>query len=247
MEIVRRKSIKKKTIINVKQKRKSMDEIIINFAEKLNKKLYQGNSMNEISFNPTKELRDLILFILKKSIRNQNDILIIRYYLTNFPGFITTLNISEDFNDPQEIMQKISIFIQCEFIKKNNIVCLNGQIGDKFYLLFSGSVSVLIPNSYNKKMTSEEFMGYLINLYDLKEYDLIHKSINSNRKILDSSFTKQILEMEKHCQDIKKLSNYSNEEITINEYIDRLIPKETSNTNECMEFTLWKYIKVIDL
>ena len=247
MEIVRRKSIKKKTIINVKQKRKSMDEIIINFAEKLNKKLYQGNSMNEISFNPTKELRDLILFILKKSMRNQNDILIIRYYLTNFPGFISTLNISEDFNDPQEIMQKISIFIQCEFIKKNNIVCLNGQIGDKFYLLFSGSVSVLIPNSYNKKMTSEEFMGYLINLYDLKEYDLIHKSINSNRKILDSSFTKQILEMEKHCQDIKKLSNYSNEEITINEYIDRLIPKETTNSNESMEFTLWKYIKIIDL
>ena len=55
MEIVRRKSIKKKTIINVKQKRKSMDEIIINFAEKLNKKLYQGNSMNEISFNQTKK------------------------------------------------------------------------------------------------------------------------------------------------------------------------------------------------
>ena len=146
MEIVRRKSIKKKTIINVKQKRKSMDEIIINFAEKLNKKLYQGNSMNEISFNPTKELRDLILFILKKSIRNQNDILIIRYYLTNFPGFISTLNISEDFNDPQEIMQKISIFIQCEFIKKNNIICLNRKIVDKIYIIFSRSVSVLIPN-----------------------------------------------------------------------------------------------------
>ena len=247
MKVFRRKSIKKKTLINVKQKRKSMDEEVIALSENLNKKLYQGHSMNEISFNPSKELRDLVLFVLKKSIRNQNDILIIRYYLTNFPGFITTLNISEDFNDPQEIMQKISVFIQCEFIKKDTIVCLNGQLGDKFYLIFSGSVGVLIPNSYTKKMTPEEFMGYLINLYDLKEYDLIHKSINSNRKILDSSFKKQILEMEKNCQNITNLSNYKSEEINMNDYIDRLIPKETSNTNECMEFTLWKYIKVIDL
>jgi CRP-like cAMP-binding protein len=247
MKVFRRKSIKKKTIINVKQKRRSMDEEVIALSENLNKKLYQGHSMNEITFNPSKELRDLVLFVLKKPIRNQNDILIIRYYLTNFPGFITTLNISEDFNDPQEIMQKISVFIQCEFIKKDTIVCLNGQLGDKFYLIFSGSVGVLIPNSYTKKMTPEEFMGYLINLYDLKEYDLIHKSINSNRKILDSSFKKQILEMEKNCQNITNLSNYKSEEINMNDYIDRLIPKETSNINECMEFTLWKYIKVIDL
>ena len=101
MKVFRRKSIKKKTIINVKQKRRSMDEEVIALSENLNKKLYQGHSMNEITFNPSKELRDLVLFVLKKPIRNQNDILIIRYYLTNFPGFITTLNISEDFNDPQ--------------------------------------------------------------------------------------------------------------------------------------------------
>ena len=106
MLLGRRKSIKRKTIINVKQKRKSTDETVSAFAENLYKKLLLGISLNEIPFQNSKDMRDLILYILEKPLRNQNDILVIRFFLTNFPGFIQTLNISKNFNDPQEIMQK---------------------------------------------------------------------------------------------------------------------------------------------
>ena len=78
MKVFRRKSIKKKTLINVKQKRKSMDEEVIALSENLNKKLYQGHSMNEISFNPSKELRDLVLF--NKFSRIYNNIKYIRRF-----------------------------------------------------------------------------------------------------------------------------------------------------------------------
>ena len=248
MILGRRKSVKKKTIINVKQKRKSTDETVSHFADNLYKKLNAGVSMNEIPFQDTKELRDLLLFILEKPLRNQNDIIVIRYFLTNFPGFISALNIAENFNDPQEIMQKISVFLEYERLKKNQVVCLNGQLGDKFYLIIDGCVAVLVPGNYTMMMTPDEFMGYLYNLYELREYDLIHKSISSNRKNLDYSYTKQIIDLEKQCQNIKNLTNYINEEISISSYIDRLIPIETTkDSKESHEFILWKYIRVVDL
>ncbi len=244
----RRKSVKKKTIINVKQKRKSTDETVSHFADGLYKKINAGVLMNEIPFQDTKDLRDLLLFILEKPLRNQNDMIVIRYYLTNFPGFISTLNLAENFHDPQEIMQKISVFLEYERLKQNQIVCLNGQLGDKFYLIIDGCVAVLVPVNYTMMMTTDEFMGYLYNLYELREYDLIHKSISSNRKYLDSSYTKQIIDLEKQCQNFKNLTNYINEEIPISEYINRLIPIETTKDSKYShEFVLWKYIRVVDL
>ena len=244
----RRKSVKKKTIINVKQKRKSTDETVSHFADGLYKKINAGVLMNEIPFQDTKDLRDLLLFILEKPLRNQNDMIVIRYYLTNFPGFISTLNLAENFHDPQEIMQKISVFLEYERLKQNQIVCLNGQLGDKFYLIIDGCVAVLVPVNYTMMMTTDEFMGYLYNLYELREYDLIHKSISSNRKYLDSSYTKQIIDLEKQCQNFKNLTNYINEEIPIFEYINRLIPIETTkDSKDSHEFVLWKYIRVVDL
>ena len=248
MLLGRRKSIKKKTIINVKQKRKSTDETVSAFAENLYKKLLLGISLNEIPFQNSKDMRDLILYILEKPLRNQNDILVIRFFLTNFPGFIQTLNISKNFNDPQEIMQKIAVFLQYEYLPKNHIVCLNGQLGDKFYLIFEGSVAVLVPNYYTVSMTTDDFIKYLNHLFKLKEYDLIHKSISSNRKFLDSSLTKQIIDLEKQCQNIHNLTNYKSEEIDIYSYIHRLIPKESlSDPKDTFPFTLWKYIRVVDL
>ena len=242
-----RQDRKKKTTI--KQKRFSTYDLIQSYVDRLHKKMGSGMPISEIPISNPKELQKLIIHILKKtSSRNTNDILLIRYYLTHFPGFINALNISENFHDPQEIMQRISVFIQCEFMKKNTIVCLNGQLGDKFYLIFTGSIGVLVPNSYTMTMTSDEFIGHLLTLFDLHELDLIHKSINSNRKIIDSSYTKQLIDIEKQCQTNKQLTCFKSEEIELNDYINRLIPKEvTTNSKESMEFTLWKYIKVVDL
>ena len=233
----------------LRQKRLSTHDIIQSYADKLYKKMGAGIPISEIPISNPKELQKLIIHILKKtSSRTQNDILIIRYYLTHFPGFINALNISENFHDPQEIMKKISAFIQCEYMKKNTIVCLNGQLGDKFYLIFNGLIGVLVPNSYTMIMTPNEFIGHLLTLFELHELDLIHKTISSNRKILDSTYTKQIIDLEKQTQTIKQLTCFKSEEIELNEYINRLIPKEvTSNSKESMEFTLWKYIKVVDL
>ena len=134
--------LRKKTLINVKVKRKSKDEIVNAIADKLNHKMELGINLINIPFNNTSEMFNILKYIFSKAIRTQNENLIIRHYLSNFPGLISTLNLKKNFSDPQEILNKLCLFIQCEVHPKNSVICLNGQIGDKFYLIFQGLVNV---------------------------------------------------------------------------------------------------------
>ena len=95
--IFKRQLSKKRTFVNVKSKIKSTDETITAIAEKLNHKLSLGIDLTNIPFNHTKEMFDILLFIFGKSIRTQNDNLLIRHYLYNFPGLIKTLNLKKIF------------------------------------------------------------------------------------------------------------------------------------------------------
>jgi len=245
--IYQRRLSKKRTFVNVKSKRKSTDEIISSLAEKLNLKLSLGINLTDIPFNHTNEMFNILLFIFKKSIRTQNDNLIIRHYLYNFPGLIKTLNLKKNFSDPEEIMNKICLFIQCEPKQKDTIICLNGQFGDKFYLIFEGLVAVLVPIEYKMFLRIEEFIAYLNNLKNNNEFDLIHRSIMSNKKIIPEEYSKIILEYEKICSLTINLTKFKSEIIDWENYINRLIPKGVKKNNQSLEFTLWKYHYVCDL
>ena len=245
--IYQRRLSKKRTFVNVKSKRKSTDEIITSLAEKLNLKLSLGINLTDIPFNHTNEMFNILLFIFKKSIRTQNDNLIIRHYLYNFPGLIKTLNLKKNFSDPEEIMNKICLFIQCEPKQKDTIICLNGQFGDKFYLIFEGLVAVLVPIEYKMFLRIEEFIAYLNNLKNNNEFDLIHRSIMSNKKIIPEEYSKIILEYEKICSLTINLTKFKSEIIDWENYINRLIPKGVKKNNQSLEFTLWKYHYVCDL
>ena len=245
--IFKRQLSKKRTFVNVKSKRKSTDETITAIAEKLNHKLSLGIDLTNIPFNHTKEMFDILLFIFGKSIRTQNDNLLIRHYLYNFPGLIKTLNLKKNFSDPEEIMNKICLFIQCEPKQKDTIICLNGQFGDRFYLIFEGLVAVLVPIEYKMYLRIEEFIAYLNNLKVNNEFDLIHRSIMSNKKIIPEEYSKIILEYEKMCSLTVNLTKFKSELIDWENYINRLIPKGVKKNSQSLEFTLWKYHYVCDL
>ena len=105
---------------------------------------------------PPEHLFSLRLYILQKPIRNESDIIIIRYYLSHFPILTSALSLKKNLNDPMEILHKLSIFIQGEHYEKNRIICMNGEVGDKFYLIFKGTVNVLVPNPYTEELTAIE-------------------------------------------------------------------------------------------
>ena len=91
-----------------------------------NSSLPQGSAGLSI---PETQLFSLLLYILQKPIRNESDLILIRYYLSNFPTLTTALSLKKTFNDPFEILHKLAVFIQGESFEKNRIVCLNGEVG----------------------------------------------------------------------------------------------------------------------
>ena len=64
--------LRKKTLINVKVKRKSKDEIVNAIADKLNHKMELGINLINITFNNKSEMFNILKYIFSKSIITQN-------------------------------------------------------------------------------------------------------------------------------------------------------------------------------
>ena len=120
-----------------------------------------------------------------------------------------------------EILHKLSIFIQGEHYEKNRIICMNGEVGDKFYLIFKGTVNVLVPNPYTEELTAIEYTNHLYNLRRLREFDLLNRTIDSNR---DKYMSLEVLHLASDDYDCYNLNK--GEIIEEEEYINRLIPQK---------------------
>ena len=125
--------------------------------------------------------------------------------------------------ETSELLNKIAVYLRCEKIEKNTLICRLGEIGDIFYLIFQGSVGILIPKEIKSKMDIEEYILHLNHLFQLKEYDLILRTISSNNHIFMNA---EIFELKMKLETDKQLysSNQEKEIITIKEYIGRLEP-----------------------
>jgi len=165
----------------------------------------------------------LLLHSFSKSFRNQDDILLIEHYLMTFPNLMKTIYQKKYFYDTSELLNKIAVYLRCETIEKNTLICRLGEIGDKFYLIFQGSVGILIPKEIKSKMDIEEYLLHLNHLFQLKEYDLILRTISSNNHIFMNA---EIFELKMKLETDKQLYNTIQEKeiLTINEYIGRLEP-----------------------
>ena len=181
-----------------------------------NSSLPQGSAVLRI---PETHLFSLLLYILQKPIRNESDLILIRYYLSNFPTLTTALSLKKSFTDPFEILHKLAVFIQGESFERNRIVCMNGEVGDKFYLIFKGKVSVLVPNPYQEELTPIEYLNHLYALKRLREYDLMNRTIDANR---EKYMTIEILNLASEEHDCYNITR--GEVVNEDEYLERLKP-----------------------
>lgn len=236
---------KKKTIINNKTATQKDNEIT-SIAYKISQLLNNGYLLQDIPFELTQHMFRILLYIFQKSVRNQNDILIIRHYLTTFPNFIQTLNLKKNFTDPQEILHKISLFVQCEHFEKDTIIFINGEIGDKFYLIFKGTVSILVPTEYECQLSETEYIAYLRNLLNYGEYDLIYRSIESNKQTFFAS--KEIYDIINTCDDLSQhpLDHSELENSDIETYIKRIVIQPGKDPGS-QKVILWKYHEITEL
>ena len=175
-------SIKSKKL---KQEQMKYDKLIEEISTEITKKLSLGIDEFNLKLSTEVNLQDLVKYILKKDFRSKNHVVIIRYYLFQFPTLLEAMNLSLKYYENKDILNKIAIHLKKEEIKKNHIVFYNGQIGKTFYIILEGEVSVLLPTEYSVEITMEKYLDYLKYLYNLQDYELLRLSYESNKNILE--------------------------------------------------------------
>ena len=164
-----------KELNNLQTKEYKEDQILANFLiEKVN-----DTSINEKKI----KLVEIIFYILKKNIKNINEIFILKLYFLKMQKLVSLLlplkiNISD-------MLIKLVCQIKCQKTKKNLILFKYGDIGEKLYILLKGSVGVLITKEKTIECTPLEFLKYLILLHLYQEVTLLNDTIDKNKLIIN--------------------------------------------------------------
>ena len=128
------------------------------------------------------DLKNVIELIQIPSIkRTKSDIKTIQNYLVNNIDYFKKM--SEE-SDENERISKIIQILNYESFKKDEYIIKFGEIGDKFYILLSGSVNIYKPSPKNVSMTLYDYVKYLINIRDIEKNSIKFERVqNYNSKI----------------------------------------------------------------
>ena len=128
------------------------------------------------------ELEKIIELIQKPEIeRTQFELKSIKKYLVNNIEYFKKMNEESDKN---ERILKIIQILNYEKFKKDEYIINYGEIGDKFYIILSGSVNVYKPSPQNVSMTLYDYVKYLVNIRDVEKNNIKFERIqNYNSKI----------------------------------------------------------------
>ena len=195
---------------------------IFEFDKKLKKNLAKGTKLGDIVIEDIKrnELANLVYYIISKGklfIKIYVDI--IKYFLskyTKYSGFE---------GDKDFFLRKLSMSMNAEKHPKNRIIFRKNDIGDRFYLILRGSVSVVIVKERYELLTPREYNIYLERLILYKEYQLIKLVFTYPNKI-----QADINLLEKIHRDILSQSEILNEDnnniesISANDFVQRIEP-----------------------
>ena len=183
----------------------------------------------------------ILKYIFSKHYRNKNEITIIKHYLSSFKKFQSKS--VKDFDNPNDLINKIPLCIKFEAISANRSVCLLGELGDKFYIIFRGSVAVLIPTQYQSELTESEYFAYLKKLYTNQEFEIFERTISANRHMyLNPELYELIRNLEEARQEFLPF------ETTVEQYIDRVKPDlEENSKGKKHHVNLWTYKMVCSL
>ena len=130
--------------------------------------------------------------------RSSKEIEIIAYFLRK-----TDLNHSVKSNDCLKLMCFCAINIEYFYAERDSILFKEGDIGDSFYLLLEGNISVYKDTIYSCNMNAEDYLLTLYSMYVKGKMDYINLTISANLKIFqvnknDIKFFKNIIVLLKY-------------------------------------------------
>ena len=239
-----------KTILNDEEKE------IQNIAKTLIKRMEEEKiKLNEIPFIKDTNTFKLLLYSINKKKKSEHDILFISHYITSFKNIIELINEKKTLIDSAKILSELSNNIKIEKKINKSIICRYGDIGDKFYLILQGSISVIVKKEIQIEMSEYEYYLYLKNLKNYSEKQLIEDNLRINKLIYDNISMKNYLAGEIEYKfprderkiiypeiDKSKLCNCEN-------YINRILPivNKEKNEKKKKKLNLFIYYHVIDL
>jgi hypothetical protein len=134
----------------------------------------------------------------KKLVRDKPDIKFISLYLSHLKKFVTLLkSINEDNNNNNDrkqqnndekdkyfrLLRYVSEHVIYEKYEAKRLVMRYGDIGDKFYIILHGLVSIIIPIRISMQLTFNEFSRYIARLILFQEYELAKVTMRENKHI----------------------------------------------------------------
>ena len=137
------------------------------------------DSKKKIKFNNEIFNLDVINYILNKTKKTPDEILIIKVFLSSM-NFLSSLKGS--FNS-DKLLYSLSNYLKMEKKNKDSLIFRFGNKGNKFYVLIRGEVSVLILKEIKVQICFKRYFLHLLLLKMLKEDELVKKCITANAKI----------------------------------------------------------------
>ena len=241
-----------KTIINDEEKE------IQNISKSLIKRMEEEKiKLNEIPFIKDSNTLKLLLYSIHKKNKLEHDILFISHYLTSFKSIINLINEKKTLIDSTKILNELSNNIKIEKKINKSIICRYGDLGDKFYLILQGSISVIVKKEIQIEMTEYEYYLYLKNLKKYSENELIEDNLKANKFHYDNIKMKNFIENEIEYKIPREEKQINYPEIdkeqlkycNCENYINRILPI-VNNENDLIKkkkLSLFIYYHVIDL
>ena len=180
---------------------------------------------------------EIIQAILTKKKRSNDDLNIIKTFLSTMKYLSSMTSIL----DTDKILFSLSIYLKMEKKTKDSILFRFGNRGTKFYILFTGQVTILILKETFVKISFMKFILHLIMLKCLGEDEMVKKIIIANyqnrfhldEKSFDNMYEKIVLMgnkiIEKKNKNRKKEEKVDEEEEESEEEFEEDVKIEKEN------------------
>ena len=165
------------------KKRKNVDIIeakIFQISHHIKKELESGSDLGDISLKKInkEDLGNLIYHIINKGkFFSKLNLDVIKYFLNKYTKY-------GNFEGDKELfLTKLSMSMRAEEYPKDYLLFRKNDLGDKFYIILKGSVSIIITHDINVEMTESEYNNLIEKLRYYKEYHLLEKIILYDNKL----------------------------------------------------------------
>ena len=180
---------------------------------------------------------EIIQIILNKKKRTNEELIIVKTFLSTMKYLSSMIKII----DTDKILFSLSVYLKMESKNKDSILFRYGNKGNKFYILLSGQVTILILKETKVQISFLRYFLHLIQLKMMKEEELLKKTIIVNKNLkykLDERTFEFIFDKLVKFWELKEKNKpkKNEEEKTEESYeeSDHLSEKENKNINKSL-------------